>query len=223
MVIRFRFSITGHQQPFMPLDRRQYWHLYLAIALFSTLLSACSKAPKLPLLEANATVLAFGDSITFGTGAASDESYPSKLQSLISRKVIAAGVPGEVSADGLARLPQALDEHQPSLLILCHGGNDFLRKLGDDNTKSNVRAMVKLATDKGISVVLVATPKPGLVVKAPEFYKEIASEFAIPFDDAMLKKVLTNNMKSDLVHPNASGYSYIAEELAKLLKRSGAI
>lgn len=217
-------STGGAFQAFIAHNARQSLCLYFAVALCVALLGACSKAPKLPLLEANATVLAFGDSLTFGTGAASNESYPSKLQSLISRKVIAAGVPGEVSADGLARLPQALDEHQPKLMILSHGGNDFLRKLGDDNTKSNVRAMVKLAREKGIAVVLIATPKPGLMVKTPEFYQEIASEFAIPFDDAMLKKVLTDNeMKSDLVHPNASGYSHIAEELAKLLKRSGAI
>jgi acyl-CoA thioesterase I len=217
-------SIGGLYQAFIAHNTRQCLCLYLTIALCVALLGACSKSPKLPMLDASATVLAFGDSLTFGTGAASNESYPSKLQSLISRKVIAAGVPGEVSADGLARLPQALEEHQPKLLILCHGGNDFLRKLGDDNAKNSVRAMVKLAMDKGISVVLVATPKPGLVVKTPEFYKEIASEFAIPFDDEMLKKVLTDNeLKSDLVHPNAKGYSHIAEELAKLLKRAGAI
>lgn len=209
---------------FIAHNARQYWGLYFIIALCVALLGACSKAPKLPLLEANATVLAFGDSLTFGTGAASNESYPSKLQSLISRKVIAAGVPGEVSADGLARLPQALDEHQPKLLILCHGGNDFLQKLGEEKTQNNIRAMVKLARDKGIAVVLIATPKPGLMVKPPDFYKAIAKEFVIPFDDEMLKNILTDNaLKSDLVHPNASGYARMAETLAKLMKRAGAL
>jgi acyl-CoA thioesterase I len=208
----------------MPQNPRQCWCLYFAVALCITLLSACSKTPTLPTLDANATILAFGDSLTFGTGAAPNESYPAQLQTLISRKVIAAGVPGEVSADGLARLPQALDEHQPKLLILCHGGNDFLQKLGEDKTRNNIRAMVKLARDRGIAVVLIATPKPGLMVKPPDFYNAIAKEFAIPFDDEMLKNILTDNaLKSDLVHPNASGYALIAETLAKLLKRAGAI
>ena len=197
---------------------------FCKILLLATLLTGCGKDPQVPALRNDDVILAFGDSLTFGTGAASNESYPAKLQAMISRKVLAAGVPGEISADGLARLPQALNEHQPKLLILCHGGNDFLRKLGDEHTKLNVRAMVKVATDKGISVVLMATPKPGLIVTTPEFYKEIASEFAIPFDDVTLKKVLTDNeLKSDLVHPNAKGYSQIAEAFATLLKRAGAV
>jgi acyl-CoA thioesterase I len=217
-------SIGGHQQAFLPRNARQYWCLYLLFALCALALCACSKSPKLPMLDANAAVLAFGDSLTFGTGAAPNESYPAQLQKLISRKVIAAGVPGEVSADGLARLPLALDEHQPKLVILCHGGNDFLQKLGEDKTQNNIRAMVKLAQDKGIAVVLIATPKPGLIVKPPDFYKVIAKEFALPFDDEVLKNILTDNaLKSDLVHPNASGYARMAETLAKLLKRAGAL
>ena len=184
----------------------------------------CGKPPSLPALAANATILAFGDSLTFGTGAAVNESYPAQLKTLISREVIAAGVPGETSADGLVRLPSALDEHQPKLLILCHGGNDFLQKLGDDKAAANVRAMVKLAKDRGIAVVLIATPKPGLSPTPPDFYQAIAKEFSIPIDDAVLKKVLTDNaLKSDLVHPNARGYGVMAEAMAKLLKKSGAI
>jgi acyl-CoA thioesterase-1 len=195
-----------------------------AAALAAALLAGCGKAPKLERLDANAIVLAFGDSLTFGTGAVTDESYPAVLQRLIGRKVIAAGVPGEVSQDGLARLPEALDEFKPQLLILCHGGNDFLRKLGEQNAAANVRAMVKLARDRGIAVVLIATPKPGLMPSAPEFYAGIAKEFGIPLEDGALKKVLTDNaLKSDLIHPNAKGYARIAEAVAQLLKNAGAV
>jgi acyl-CoA thioesterase I len=192
--------------------------------LFAVYLAGCSKPPALPALDTNATVLAFGDSLTFGTGASPQESYPLQLKSLINRPVVAAGVPGEVSEEGLARLPAALDEHQPKLLILCHGGNDFLRKLGDEKAAANVRAMVKLAKDRGIAVMLLATPKPGLSVSPPAFYAEIAKEFSLPINDSALKKVLTDNsLKSDLVHPNAAGYRVIAEELAKLMKAAGAV
>jgi acyl-CoA thioesterase I len=216
-------SIDGHFQPLLPQTARQCLSFIVAIWL-ALLLAACSKPPQLPYLDTNANVLAFGDSLTFGTGANPQESYPAQLKSLVNRNVIAAGVPGEVSEDGLARLPAALDEHQPKLMILCHGGNDFLRKLGDDKAAANVRAMVKLAKDRGIAVMLLATPRPGLSVSPPAFYAEIAKEFSLPMNDSALKKVLTDNsLKSDLVHPNAQGYRVIAEELAKLMKAAGAV
>ena len=190
----------------------------------AALLAACGKSPQLPPLGTNDVILAFGDSLTHGTGASPAESYPAQLQSLISRKVVNAGVPGEVSADGLQRLPGVLEETQPKLLILCHGGNDFLRKLSEAEAAANVRAMIKLAKDKGIGVVLVATPKPGFSISPPDFYAAIAKEFSIPFNDNALSSVLRDNaLKSDLVHPNARGYTQIAETLAKLLKKSGAI
>ena len=189
-----------------------------------TLLAACGKSPQVPALGANDVVLAFGDSLTYGTGASPAESYPAQLQSLIGRKVVNAGVPGEVRADGLQRLPAALEEAQPKLLILCHGGNDFLRKLSEADAAANLRAMIKLAKSKGIDVVLVATPKPGFSLSPPDFYAAIAKEFSIPFNDNALGSVLRDNaLKSDLVHPNAKGYAQIAEALAKLLKKSGAV
>jgi acyl-CoA thioesterase I len=113
---------------------------------------------------------------------------------------------------------------KPKLLLLCHGGNDFLRKQSDAVAASNVRAMVKLARDRGIGVVLIATPKPGLVLSPPDFYAEIAKEFSIPIETEVLSDVLKDNAKkSDLVHPNAAGYREIAERLAALLRKAGAI
>ena len=146
------------------------------------------------------------------------------MQTLIGRKVVNAGVPGETSADGLQRLPEVLEEVQPKLLILCHGGNDFLRKLNEASAAANVRAMIRIAKNKGISVVLIATPKPGLSLTPPDFYADIAKEFSLPYNDDALKTTLRDNgLKSDLVHPNAKGYAQIAQSVAALLKKAGAI
>jgi len=196
--------------------------LFLALAL---LLAACggSKA-KLDKLDRGATVLAFGDSLTFGTGANPDESYPAVLAQLTGLKVVNAGVPGEVSAEGLERLPDAIDEAQPKLLILCHAGNDFLQKQDDGAAANNVRAMIQLAKSRGIAVVLLATPKPGIPPSVPKFYEEIAAQEHIPIEDSVLKDVLFDQgLKSDFVHPNAKGYARVAESLQKLLKKSGAL
>ncbi len=198
--------------------------LLLAFLGAATLAGCGPSYPRLPKLGANAVVLAFGDSLTFGTGASPAEAYPAQLERLIGRKVVAAGVPGEVSSEGLERLPRAIEEANPALLVLCHGGNDFLRKLGEDGAAANVKAMARLAQEKGIAVLIVATPKPGFGVSKVKFYEEIGRELAVPVETEVLADVLgSGKLKSDLVHPNAEGYRRIAEAVAKVLKKSGAL
>jgi lysophospholipase L1-like esterase len=187
-------------------------------------LAACGDAPKLARLAPDAVVLAFGDSLTFGTGAGEADSYPAQLEGLIGRKVVRAGVPGEVSAQALARLPSALEEHQPSLLVLCIGGNDFLRNLSQAEAAANVRRMIALAKGKGVEVVLLGTPEKGLLLTPPKFYAEIAKESGIPYEGKVIGEILRNpELKADPIHPNAKGYRLMAERLAALLKQSGAL
>jgi len=189
------------------------------------LLPACGGGqPKLPPLAPDAVVLAFGDSLTFGIGANPSESYPARLEALIGRKVVAAGVPGEVSAEGLARLPSALEQAKPQLVIICHGGNDLLRKLDEAQAANNIRAMVRLARSQGAQVMLIGVPKPGLLPSPAGFYADIAKELRLPYEETALKKILTDNaLKSDLVHPNAAGYARLAQAIAALLKKTGAV
>jgi len=169
-------------------------------------------------------MLAFGDSLTFGTGAQTGESYPAALERSIKIRVVNAGVPGETSAEGLERLPGVLDEVRPKLLILCHGGNDFLRHLEEAKAARNIREMIALARGRNIAVVLLATPKPGLPPLVPVFYREIAAELGVPFDEDVIRKVLLDNsLKSDMVHPNGKGYAQVAAALQGVLQKAGAI
>lgn len=193
-------------------------------AFIALVLCGCGDRPRLEHLPTDAVVLAFGDSLTFGTGASEDESYPAQLERMIGRRVVRAGVPGEVTAQALARLPEALDEHAPRLLLLCIGGNDFLRRLGNEQAERNVRAMVKLARTRGIGVLLIGTPEPGFSVSPPAFYAGIAAEYRVPYEGAIIGEVLKDrSLKADPIHPNARGYKLIAERLADTLKQSGAI
>jgi lysophospholipase L1-like esterase len=193
----------------------------LALALLA---SGCGKPDKLPPLAPDAVLLAFGDSLTYGTGANESESYPAHLEKLIGRRVVREGVPGEVSEAGLARLPAALDEHRPRLLLLCHGGNDFLQRLPKARAAENLRAMIRLAKSRGVDVLLIGTPEPGITVTAAAFYGEIAKEFRVPYEGEVLGKILKDNsLKSDQVHPNALGYRLMAERVGDLLRKSGAL
>ena len=198
--------------------------LHLAVIALVLLFAGCSDRSKLERLPADAIVLAFGDSLTFGTGANEEESYPAQLARLTGRRVVREGVPGEVSAAGLARLPALLDQHRPRLLLLCHGGNDFLRRLPKEQAAENVRAMIRLAKDRGVEVLLIGTPEIGFTLTPPEFYAGIAKQFGIPYEGDVLTKILRNGeLKSDQIHPNAQGYRLMAERVAELLRKSGAI
>ena len=193
--------------------------IFLVIAL-----AACGERPTLARLPSDAVLLAFGDSLTHGTGAAEHESYPAQLESLIGRRVVRAGVPGEVTAQALERLPQMLDEHSPRLVLLCIGGNDFLRRMGSAQAEANIRAMVKLARGRGVEVLLIGTPEPGFMLSPPAFYAAIAEEFGLPYEASAMAEVLKDGaLKSDPIHPNARGYRVIAERVAERLRQAGAI
>jgi lysophospholipase L1-like esterase len=185
---------------------------------------ACSDDVKLPRLANNAVILAFGDSLTYGTGAEQTESYPAVLEQLIGRRVVNAGIPGEETGEGLSRLPQVLQKEKPALMIICHGGNDLLRLLNQQQAANNLRDMIRLARKKGVAVVLIAVPTPDMFLSPTHMYREIAKDLAVPLEDEIIFAVLADgSLRSDYIHPNAAGYRRIAEALATLLRESGAI
>ncbi|MBE0469679.1 MAG: arylesterase, partial [Methyloprofundus sp.] len=177
---------------------------------FILLISACDNKPK-PVfnkLSDEAVILAFGDSLTYGTGASKGASYPVVLSALSARQVINAGIPGEVSRNGLARLPALLDKHQPELLVLIHGGNDMLRKIPEQQISDNIKQMISEAKQRNIKVVMLGVPKFNLfLLSSAQIYQKIAEENKIPIDLESLPHILSDNaLKSDTIHPNDQGY-----------------
>lgn len=197
----------------------------LPVLLTAAWLAGCGDAvPPVTRLGTTDVVLAFGDSLTYGTGARAEESYPVVLEQLIGRTVVRAGVPGEQTAGGLQRLPGVLDEHRPKLVIVCLGGNDMLRKGSRQAIETNLREMLKTIKARGIDAMLVGVPEPGLITSAPEFYEKLAKEFGIPYEGKVVTSVLYKpELKSDPIHPNADGYRKMAEAITKLLRDAGAI
>ena len=193
----------------------------IAILLFLLPASGCNRGPAIASLPEDAIVLAFGDSLTYGTGAGSGESYPEVLASLLGRTVINAGVPGETSAQGLRRLPGVLAEHEPDLVILCHGGNDFLRRLDQQQLAANLAAMVALIHDSGAQVVVVGVPQLGLFLQTAPLYEQLAETYRLPYEGEIVADLLGDrDLKSDSVHPNAAGYRQLAQAVFRLIDRA---
>jgi acyl-CoA thioesterase I len=188
------------------------------------LLAACDRAPTLPKLNSHDVIVAFGDSLTHGTGASEDTAYPAVLAALTGRTVINAGVPGDTTASALQRLPEVLAEHQPRLVLLCLGGNDMLRKHPQATTENNLRLLVQTIRASGAEVMLIAVPEPKLFGGAPGFYARLAEEMQLPLEREVFSDVLKDNrLKSDPIHANAAGYRVVAERLAEFLRGTGAL
>jgi acyl-CoA thioesterase-1 len=215
---------AANQAPLRSCILRFYIPMLVFMVMMGVSLGGCKSTPKQKPLPPEARVLAFGDSLTFGAGVLPEQTYPVVLQTLINREVVNGGQPGETTAEGLKRLPIWLKEHEPRLLVLCLGANDMLRSLNEEKAADNLRAMVKLARDRDIDVLLVAVPKYGLMRQPPEFYEQIAREFDIPIEKHALFDIGSDSsLMSDSVHPNAEGYHLLAESIAKRLRKSGAI
>jgi lysophospholipase L1-like esterase len=109
-------------------------------------------------------------------------------------------------------------------VIVCLGGNDMLRKVSEAEIRSNLRAIIRTLKDRSIGVVLIGVPRPALITGPAEFYAELAKEFGIPYEGKVVTSVLYSpDMKADPIHPNAKGYRRIAEAIAELMKKAGAI
>jgi len=201
--------------------------LALAIA-FAAMLDGCG-APRESPLAAGTAVLVVGDSITAGYGVDAAEAWPAKLAERTGWNVIAAGVNGDRTAGGRARLPDLLDEHAPALVIIELGGNDMLRGVGDAEIVDNLDAMIAAVRTRGGKVALIAAPRPTALgaltgLAAASFYRETAQRAKIPLIEKALPAVLSDaSLKLDALHPNATGHRALAGRAVDELVAMGLV
>lgn len=193
------------------------------IALTSSILiSGCSE--KLPPINKDSTIVAFGDSLTFGQGAPINKSYPAQLELITGYKIINMGLSGDTATNGKDRIYTVVEEHSPDVVILSLGGNDMLRR-NTTNLKSDLSNIIEYLQSSKIKVILLAEPKPEITLlglKDATVYKEIAEKYKLFLLENKFSKYLANDTyKSDMIHLNELGYKKVAEDIAKDLKDSG--
>lgn len=193
------------------------------------ILAGCGKRkPAVAALPTGARVLALGDSLTFGHGAAPDQAWPVLLAQLTGWQVDNEGVNGDTSAGALQRLEALLAANRYNAVLVAIGGNDMLRNVSRQATKDNVAAIVRQALAHTAYVALIATPAPEPLratvgsLSDAGFYEEVATAEKVLLVPEVYSRVLSNAaLRSDRIHANAQGYAMVAQQLADRLGAAG--
>jgi len=187
------------------------------IVLLIFVLVGCS--PRVANLDSTGkSIVCFGDSITKGMYVGNGKDYPSLLRQKIAWPVINAGVNGDTTHDALMRIEADVLAHNPRMVIVMLGGNDFLRKVPLGKTLANVDTIVAKIQERGAIVVLVAIRLGLLKDSYTKKFKNIAKKRGALFVPNIMKGILTDpKLKHDPIHPNADGQRLIAERIYKAI------
>ena len=175
--------------------------------------------PAVPVMGPERKIIAFGDSLFAGYGLDPRDSYPEKLENALRAKginadVINAGVSGDTTAAGLNRLEFTLaaQDTPPALFILELGGNDLLRGVSPEESRSNLEKMLTILKERNVPVLLMGMRSPPNV--GPEYqarfdamYRELAEEYDAALIPFWLEDIYRDPslFQSDRIHPTAEG------------------
>jgi len=174
-------------------------------------------------------ILAFGDSLTAGSGLPAGSGYPEMLQKELdtrgySYRVINAGVGGDTTGGGLARIRRAVDL-KPEVVILELGGNDGLRGIPTDVMKSNLDEMIVAFKQSGAKVVLGGMTLPrnfgqDYIGQFEKVYPALASKHDVTLIPFFLEGAAghTGLMLDDGIHPNQAGYREVTATVLKYVE-----
>ncbi|AXC14872.1 Arylesterase precursor [Acidisarcina polymorpha] len=178
--------------------------------------------------DSRPVIVAFGDSLTAGYGAAPGESYPDYLQRELDRsgyhyRVANLGVSGNTTKDGVDRLKDVL-ALKPKVVIVAFGGNDGLRGLPIEATRNNLDQIVSTLTTSNVKVVLggITLPPnygPDYIRQFNDTYALLARKFHAPLLPFLLIKVYgtPGGMQEDGIHATAQGNEQVAKNLLPLI------
>jgi acyl-CoA thioesterase-1 len=171
------------------------------------------------------TLLVFGDSLSAAYGLQTSQGWVALLQDRLRREgygytVVNASISGETTEGGRARLPRALAQHSPDLVILELGANDGLRGLPVQAARSNLQAMIDAARESGATVLLagILVPPnygPRYADAFAQMYTQLASELKVALVPFLLDGVALDPqlMQEDGYHPRAEGQPRVLENV----------
>jgi acyl-CoA thioesterase-1 len=181
-----------------------------------------------PAAAEGVRIVALGDSLTHGYGLPPEEAFPVQLETWLRANgapeatVVNAGVSGDTTAGGLARLEWSLSEGADALIVAL-GGNDMLRGIDPESSRANLDAILTAAGERGLPVLLSGMQGPlnyGADWKRAfdAMYPDLAEKHGALYDPFFLEGVQDDRSlwQSDGLHPNAEGVAVIVERIGPL-------
>ncbi len=164
------------------------------------------------------TIVAFGDSLTYGKGAGGPQhTYPALLEQLTQKKVLNMGLSGDTALNAPQRLHEVLAA-QPDMVLIEFGGNDYMQSLRVEEAVESVARIVEAVQQAGAIAVIVDTAAPGMGAYTSA-YQKLAKEKHAVFVPGILRSIFHKRQyKADMVHPNADGYKIVAQRVYKGIK-----
>jgi acyl-CoA thioesterase-1 len=164
------------------------------------------------------TIICFGDSLTFGTGAVPGMDYPSQLSKMISKPVINAGAPGDTTASALTRLQHDVLSRSPDMVLITLGGNDLKNGVAKDVAFKNLKRIVKSIQGQGARVVIGGLRFPLRDRGFARGYKDLADQTGAVLIPDIFKDIIGNrSLMSDPIHPNGNGYKIMAQRFLEAM------
>jgi acyl-CoA thioesterase-1 len=164
-------------------------------------------------------LVAFGDSLTAGTGASPGNDYPSQLGRRLNTLVVNCGVGGDTSARALARLDKEVLPLNPDIVIVILGGNDLLHGVPQREAERNLSTIIERLQACGAVVVLGEIRGVPLAGDYGSMYRRLARRYGTALVPDLLGGILTNPaLKSDPIHPNDEGYRMMTDRVAAVVK-----
>ena len=161
----------------------------------------------------NQTIICFGDSLTYGTGAGKEMDYPSQLATMIGKPVINAGVSGDTTVRALQRLERDVLAKSPDLVLITLGGNDLKNGVGRGVAFDNLKTIIDSIQETGARVIIGGLSFPIRDRGFGRAYQELADETGAVLIPNIFEGIMGNRkFMSDPIHPNDAGYKKIAKQ-----------
>jgi len=175
--------------------------------------------------EDEPTLLVLGDSLSAGYGLAKDDTWATLLQLRLQdegypHRVVNAGISGDTTRGGLARLPRALSVHRPEIVVIELGGNDGLRAIPADEIRDNLTRLVRLSRASGArpliaGITLPPNYGPDYTRRFQTAFESVAEEQQVPLTPFILDGIALQPgmMQDDGIHPTAAAQPLILDNL----------